>query len=551
MEGTPRERKPPIVAGNGAARSAVPIAPVGTVNILLVDDRPDKLLALEAILEPLGQNLVKALSGKEALRLLLKQEFAVILLDVSMPGLDGFETASFIRKRQCTEHTPIIFITSVGSSPAQMYQGYSLGAVDYILTPIVPDVLRAKVSVFIELWKKTEQVRTQSERLRQIEEAEHRRQLADAADRLDAETKRNRFFTLALDMLGIGDFKGRLLQVNPAWQNILGYSNGDLIGMTPADLVHPEDLPLMTERLELLRNGESVDYFEVRCRRKDGSHRWIGWTAAAFREEQLIYVFGRDITARKEAEAEICKLNKELESRVAALTDINRELEAFNYSISHDLRAPLRSMNGFAQALLTDEGDKLGPTAQDFARRIVRSGKYMDSLLHDLLAYSRLSRMEIKPAALSLDEAVNGVLGELDHEIHARGASVDLQTPLGTVSACLPALKQVLLNLINNALKFVPATQSPRLRVYTTAGEGTLRLWIEDNGIGIAPEHHERIFGLFERLHDTRAYAGTGVGLALVRKAAERMGGRAGLESTPGQGSRFWVDLPAVQTQPE
>src|SRR5437899_2260895 len=115
------------------------------VNILLVDDRQDKLLALEAILGTLGQNVVKARSGKEALRVLLKQEFAVILLDVSMPGMDGFETASLIRRRPSTEHTPIIFVTSIGNSPNQMYQGYSLGAVDYILTPIVPDVLRAKV----------------------------------------------------------------------------------------------------------------------------------------------------------------------------------------------------------------------------------------------------------------------------------------------------------------------------------------------------------------------------------------------------------------------
>src|SRR3954468_22277083 len=154
-------------------------------NILLVDDRKDKLLALEAILGTLGQNVVQAHSGKEALRLLLKQGFGVILLDVSMPGMDGFETASLIRKRPSTEHTPIIFVTSIGNSPTQMYQGYSLGAVDYILTPIVPDVLRAKVGVFVELWRKTEHIKQQAERLREVEEAEHRRRLAEAQDRIE------------------------------------------------------------------------------------------------------------------------------------------------------------------------------------------------------------------------------------------------------------------------------------------------------------------------------------------------------------------------------
>src|ERR1051325_10197978 len=214
------------VKKNGAA--AVSGKLNSKVNILLVDDRQDKLLALEAVLGTLGQNLVKARSGKEALRLLLKQDFAVILLDVSMPGMDGFETASLIRRRPATEHTPIIFVTSIGNSPNQMYQGYSLGAVDYILTPIVPDVLRAKVSVFVDLWRKAEQIRQQGERLREIEEAEHNRRLAEAVDRLEAETKRNRFFTLAVDMLGIANFDGRLLQVNPTWEKVLGHSEAEL-----------------------------------------------------------------------------------------------------------------------------------------------------------------------------------------------------------------------------------------------------------------------------------------------------------------------------------
>jgi len=252
----------------------------GKVNILLVDDRKDKLLALGAVLSPLGQNIVEAHSGKEALRLLLKNEFAVILMDVSMPTMDGFETAALIRKRPASEHTPIIFVTSIGNSPTQMYQGYSLGAVDYILTPIVPEVLRAKVGVFVELWRKTEHIKQQAERLREVEETEHRRQLAEAVDRLEAETKRNRFFTLALDMLGIGDFDGHLLQVNAAWENVLGYTEDELRGALPAKLVHPQDLPMIYERVQLLKQGLPVEYFELRCLHKDGSYRWIGWTAA-------------------------------------------------------------------------------------------------------------------------------------------------------------------------------------------------------------------------------------------------------------------------------
>src|SRR5215468_1321670 len=161
-------------------------------NILLVDDRADKLLALEAILSSLGENLVTARSGKEALRQLLNRDFAVILLDVSMPCMDGFETASLIRKRPRCEHTPIIFITSISNSDTHIARGYSLGAVDYMLTPIVPDILRTKVSVLVELHKKSEVIRRQAEQLREVETFRHQRELAEVEDRLEVETQRNR-----------------------------------------------------------------------------------------------------------------------------------------------------------------------------------------------------------------------------------------------------------------------------------------------------------------------------------------------------------------------
>lgn len=532
------------------------------VNILVVDDRKDKLLALGAILAPLGQNIVEARSGKEALRMLLKNEFAVILMDVSMPTMDGFETAALIRKRPASEHTPIIFVTSIGNSPSQMYQGYSLGAVDYILTPIVPEVLRAKVGVFVELWRKTEHIQQQAERLREVEEAEHQRRMAEAQDRLEAETKRNRFFTLALDMLGIGDFGGHLLQVNPAWEKVLGYTEHELKGITPELLVHPEDLPLIHERVRLLQQGISVEYFEVRCRHKDGSYRWLGWTAASFPAEKLIYIFGRNVTARREAEEKVRLLNVELEKRVDALTEVNRELETFNYSISHDLRAPLRSMSGFAQALMDGESHKLGSQGVDYVRRIANSARRMDTLLQDLLEYSRVARASMSSATVDLDAVVAEIITLREREIQEKQARIEVKAPLGSVHAHLPTMLQILANLIDNGLKFVAPGKFPELRIWSepvahnellakagetgATDEGRLRIWIEDNGIGIEKEFYEKIFGLFERLHPSHAFPGTGLGLAIVRKGVERMGGRVGVESQPERGSRFWVELPAA-----
>jgi len=524
------------------------------VNILLVDDRKDKLLALSAILTPLGQNIIEAHSGKEALRLLLKNEFAVILMDVSMPTMDGFETAALIRKRPASEHTPIIFVTSIGNSPTQMYQGYSLGAVDYILTPIVPDVLRAKVGVFVELWRKTEHIKQQAERLREVEEAEHRRQLAEAEDRLETETKRNRFFTLALDMLGIGDFGGHLLEVNSAWEKVLGYTGDELRGVTPHRLVHPQDLPMILERVQLLKQGLPVEYFELRCLHKDGSYRWIGWTAAPFPEEKLIYIFGRNVTARREAEEKVMQLNVELEKRIAALTEVNRELETFNYSISHDLRAPLRSMSGFAQALMDGQASKLGAQEADYIRRIANSARRMDTLLQDLLEYSRVSRASMPLTTVNLDGVVSEIVTLREREIEQTKARIEVKSPLGAVVAHMPTVQQILANLIDNGLKFVKKDTAPHLRVWTetVAANGHagnhqqwLRIWVEDSGIGIEKEFYEKIFGLFERLHPSHAFPGTGLGLAIVRKGVERMGGRVGLESQQDHGSRFWVELPA------
>jgi PAS domain S-box-containing protein len=533
----------PAASGNGVAKTNPEIK----ANILLVDDRPDKLLALTAVLSNLGQNLFQARSGKEALRHLLKQDFAVILLDVSMPSMDGFETATLIRQRPRSEHTPIIFITSIGNSDNHISRGYSLGAVDYLLTPIVPEVLRAKVSVFVELYRQTELGKIQAEQLHKLEESRHERELAVFADRLEVETRRNRFFTLALDMLGIADFNGRLLQLNRSWESVLGYTEAELKSVSGIELVHPQERAVMLQKMEGLRNGATAAQLEGRYRHKDGSYRWLLWSAVPFPAENLIYIFARDITPRKDSEDKVALLNQQLEQRLDALTAINGELEAFNYSIAHDLRTPLRSMSGFAKALLEDESANLTPLGLEYATRIARSANYMDNLLLDMLAYSRLAAADVAPETFSIESAVSELLTLVEKEVRDRKVTIEVKSPLGTVFAHLPTFKQILTNLISNSIKFLAPDRSPQVRIYTTREAGFVRLWIEDNGIGIAPEHHEKIFGLFQRLHDNQTYPGTGIGLALVRKGAERMGGRVGVESVPGEGSRFWVDLPAGQ----
>ena len=312
---------PPLTApGPGAApgTSAPSLPQDERVSILLVDDRPDKLMALEAILGDLGQNLVRAYSGREALRALLQKDFAVILLDVNMPMMDGFETAEMIRARPRSQQTPIIFFTAMHEMEAHVFRSYSLGGVDFIRTPVVPEILKAKVSVFVELYKKTEQVKRQGEQMRLLQEREHQRLLGEAVDRLETETRRNRFFTLALEMLAIADFSGMFKQLNPMWERTLGFSHDELTARPLLEFVHPDDRAATAEQLEALRAGASITYFENRFSSKSGGHRWLGWTAAPFAAEGLVYIFARDLTERRKAEEERVKLIREQTARASA-----------------------------------------------------------------------------------------------------------------------------------------------------------------------------------------------------------------------------------------
>jgi signal transduction histidine kinase/CHASE3 domain sensor protein len=237
------------------------------------------------------------------------------------------------------------------------------------------------------------------------------------------------------------------------------------------------------------------------------------------------------------------QLEQRVSQRTQELQEVNDELEAFSYSVSHDLRAPLRTLQGFTQALMEDYGDKLDDLGKDYASYIVEAAVSMDRLIADLLAYSRLSRTEIQLQPTDLSRVLSEALKQL-HAVQTQ-AQITIEE-LPPVMAQYRILVQVLTNLLSNAFKFVEPDVQPQIRVWAQTQENWVRLWVEDNGIGIAPEYQERIFRVFERLHGIEAYPGTGIGLAIVRKGIERLGGRVGVESEPRQGSRFWIDLPKV-----
>jgi signal transduction histidine kinase len=261
----------------------------------------------------------------------------------------------------------------------------------------------------------------------------------------------------------------------------------------------------------------------------------------------------RDITARKKTEEAFLDAREkrrrrtvELESivslRTAELRLSNAQLETFVYSIAHDLRAPLRTMQGFSQILVEQHAAQLDRQGCEYANFINAAAQKMDHLLADLLAFSHISQQKIELVPVPLETALQSALEVCQPEIRESGAKITNLSSWPVVFAHGTTLRQVLVNLISNAVKFVGAA-APHVKLWAEKRpDGMIRVWVEDNGIGIPAEFQERIFNVFQRLHTT-AYAGTGIGLAIVQKGVERMGGRNGLESAPGAGSKFWIEL--------
>ncbi|MGH9868245.1 MAG: ATP-binding protein [Candidatus Polarisedimenticolia bacterium] len=408
-----------------------------------------------------------------------------------------------------------LFLTAADRGPEHALKAYPLKVVDHLLKPVKPEILRANVRVFVELHRKTR-------RLLETEQREHRMRMAEVQE------QRDQFFSQALDMMAIAELDGRFREANPAWTACLGYTPQELQGrslLSLVDPVHRETVSAVWERLR--RSGERA-IFECRCRAKGGSYRWLSWHAQAFADNRCVHAVARDVSPMKEA--------------MEQLSLINADLEQFAYIAAHDLREPLRMVATCVMLLERRYKGRLGAEADELIGHAVNGATRMHTLIGDLLSYSRLRSEEHTGEPVDCARIVEMALYNLRQLVEESAASVHVGG-LPSISGHPAHVQVVFQNLIENALKY--RGEKP-LRV-EIAAEAAARGWIfsvKDNGIGIKPQYHERVFRMFQRLHDRHTQPGHGMGLAIVKKIVEQHGGRIWLESSPGRGTTIRFHMP-------
>lgn len=364
-------------------------------KILIVDDKPENLVALETVLRDLDVQLVKANSGNEALRATLHHDFALALLDIQMPEMDGYELAGILREEEKTTHLPFIFISAVYTDNLNVFKGYEKGAFSFITKPFQPEILINKVKFFIE------------------------------------------------------------------------------------------------------------------------------------KHQQEIALF---------------QLNKNLEKKNEELEYVNKELESFSYSVSHDLRAPLRALDGYSNILKEDYSKVLDDEGKRLLGSIQYNAKKMGALVDDLLSFSRLGKKEIQKSKTNMHETVESVLNEIRGSMPHK-AAIKINTLL-SANADHFLLQQVWVNLISNAIKYSKKNENPHVEIGSAKSESEITYYIKDNGAGFSMDYVDKLFGVFQRLHSEKEFEGTGIGLAIVQRIIVKHGGRVWAEAKLNEGATFYFTLP-------
>lgn len=505
------------------------------LNILIVDDKTENLFALEKLLEKPGRRFFKASSGKAALKMAYNTDFSLILLDVQMPEMNGFEVARILKSNPKTAKFSIIFVTAISKEEKYVLKGYDEGAIDYLFKPLDVEITKAKVSTYLKLDQQNRELEDKNERL------ENLASLVDNSQEITC-------------IFNIRTF--RIEEVNSTFKSMLGYEPSEVLGSTLISFFNEEDL-VETKKIvkEEIKRRSEIFSFENRIVCKNGTQKWMRWKIIV--KNNKGFANAMDISVRKMTErklsdnlAYLVRINKELtEAKRVAEASVQVKQE-FMANMSHEIRTPMNAIIGFTNLLLKTD---LNDDQRKQLENVKFSGENLIVIINDILDFSKIEagKLAIEEAPFNLHEVTNNLLELMGPQVKEKGLSLELNQQ-EEISKYLIGdavrLNQILLNLLSNALKF---TQEGgiTLSVHLIKKEDKtlfLQFKVKDTGIGIKKEKQETIFDSFTQAEGdtTRKFGGTGLGLTIVKMLVQLLNGNVSLESEPGVGTTFIVNLP-------
>lgn len=508
------------------------------INILIVDDEPANLLVLETVLEDPGYRIVRAMSAEQALRALMADEFAVLVLDIQLPDMNGIELAQMIKERKKTAHLPIIFLTAYFDQDQHRLQGYGTGAVDYMNKPFNATIMRSKVAVFAELHRKTLEAQRANDRLRELNETLERRVSERTEALLQADRKLQATLSSITDGLLLIEHDGRIGYANEQGAQLLGCHAAELLGRHRREVF---DGAAFEAGFERAVGGHQAVSFESPL----GGERWL--QCHCYPSDDGLSVYFHDVTDRRELQLRREQLLAAEQAARSASEHAAHAKEQFIAAVSHELRTPLAAIIGWANVLSQPGIEAV--TVQRGIQAIARNAQAQSVLVSDLLEMSRLiaGKLRLDVQRVDLNDIVAGAADTARPTAESRRLAIELQmSPQpAEVQGDPSRLMQVVMNLVTNSMKFTPA--GGRVTIATTVHEASVELSVSDTGQGIDAGFMPHLFDRFSQADDiaARAHGGLGLGLSIVKNLTELHGGEVSASSAgAGFGAVFVVRLP-------